>query len=53
MSNSLVDSSRRHLRHQGEKILERKLQVSRDDEAYYTSNKIYTNLLKLSENNYP
>ena len=52
MSNSLIDS-KRQLRNQGEKILERKLQVSRDDEAYYTSNKVYTNLLKLSENKYP
>jgi hypothetical protein len=39
---------RANLVNQGEKILERKLGISNDEEVYYSNKRIFTNLGKLS-----
>ena len=39
---------RKNFQNDGEKILESKLAVSKDDDTYFDSNKIYTNMTKIA-----
>ena len=43
-------SRRQTFSHQGEKILEKKLAVSKDEENYYMNNRVFTNLHKVAGN---
>lgn len=39
---------RNNFRNDGEKILERKLQVSKDEDTYFSNGKVFTNVNKLA-----